>query len=194
VLAEEEADALDYAGLWLSQEHESDAAVESGLDEWMAFYAREGIESIGAGSVTMRRVRERPAWVEVREAPPRRGPAGESIRALFEARDRLLGLPDDAALLELRLRPAPGLELLERRRPGGGSWRSASHELRLRRGYAFAARVDPVAAAIAGRLDGKATLREAAGAVAERAGWPLESLLPGLPGLARKLMSLGLIQ
>jgi SAM-dependent methyltransferase len=194
ILEEERAGAFDYASLWLSQEHESADEVERGLEQWLDFYEREGVESIGAGLVVMRRVEGRQPWIEVREGPFRRGPAGASISGLLEARDRLARVSDDASLPEQRLRAAPELELRERRRPGEGGWRTESCELRLGRGYAFAARVDPVAAAIVGQLDGERTLREAAGAVAERFGLEPDALLPGLPGLARQLLGLGLLR
>jgi hypothetical protein len=156
VLSDKSADALDYATLWLLQEQASEAGVAEHLEEQLTFYAREEIEGVGAGMLVLRRVEGRTPWVEIRETPAHSGPGGESLAGLFEARDRLLGVPEPEGLLDLRLSPAPDLELLERRSPAGGRWAAPAGELRLARGYAFAARVDPVAAAIAGRSTARA--------------------------------------
>jgi hypothetical protein len=194
VLASEAMDTVDYASLWLRQQHETDDAVGRAIEEWLGFYERAGIESLGEGLVVQHRVTDRPPWIEIRDAPATRGAAGESIAGLLKARDRLARLPDAVALLDLALRPAPDLERHDRRRPSAEGWGSAKSELRLASGYAFAARVDPVAAALVGRLDGTRTVREAAAVVAGSVGIPLESLLPGLPELVRKLMQLGLLR
>lgn len=184
--------ALDYACLWLVQQHEDEQEYARELEQWLAFYEREGIEAVGDGLVLLRRSSASAPGLEIRPAPVLHGLAGDSLEALLAGRE--LAAKDDEELLGLRLRPTPGAELGERRRPGGPEgWGPATTDLRLTRGFAFAARLDPVGAALLGFLDGTRSLREAAETFAASAGLDVEPLLPGLPDLARRLLRLGLL-
>lgn len=194
VLKSRAFDVLSYACLWLGQQHGDEPAYARELDEWLAFYEGEGIEAIGDGLVVLRRADGRTPWTEIRQAPLARGPAGESVDAVLQARDLLARTPADEDVLGLRLRLTESVELWERRRPAGSGWERATGDLRLTRGYAFAARLDPVGAALVGFLDGRRSLREAAAAFAAAAGLEVEPLLPGLPDLARRLLRLGLLR
>lgn len=183
--------ALDYACLWLGQQHDDEPAYARELEQWLAFYEREGIEAVGDGLVLLRRSGASAPGLEVRPAPVLHGPAGDSLEALLAGRDA--AQRGDQELLGLALRLAPGVELSERRRPGTAGWERAAGDLRQTRGFAFAARLDPLGAALAGFLDGTRSLRQAAEALATSAGLEVEPLLPGLPDLARRLLRLGLL-
>lgn len=193
VLRSRDFDVLSYASLWLGQQHEDEQAYARELDEWLAFYEREGIEAVADGLVVLRRADGRAPWTEVRPAPLAHGPAGESIDAVLAARDLLARAPDDATVLGLRLRITGGAQLRERQRPAGSGWERVTGDLGLTRGYAFAARLDPVGAALLGWFDGARTVREAAAAFAVSAGLSLDELLPSLPDLVRRLLHLGLL-
>jgi hypothetical protein len=66
-------------------------------------------------------------------------------------------------------------------------------ELRLTRGLRFSARVDPVAAALVGLLDGRRTVREAVSLFADRHRVPPELFLEDLPRAVGQLLHLGLL-
>ena len=194
LLAAPSVEPVTYAALWLRQQQLEEADFERELDEWLAHYRREEIESIGMGLLMLRAAGRRAPWFEMREAPPVSGPAGESIAGTLDARDAVARARDERELLDLVLEPAPGLERRVRHRPGGDGWERVSEEIRLGAGYCFAARLDPLGAALLGHFDGRRHVVDAADAFARSAGIPLEPLLAGLPELVRRLTWLGLLR
>ncbi len=96
-------------------------------------------------------------------------------------------------MLDARLRPSPDLEQVTREHPTGEGWEDESVELRLTRGLRFSARVDPVAAALVGLLDGRRTVREAVALFAGRHRLPEEAFLEDLPRAVGRLLHLGLL-
>jgi len=193
VLTSDRLDAVTYAGIWLRQQHDDEDALGREFEQWMAFYERQDIEAVGGGLVLMRKTAGRVPWFEVRTMPPAFGPCGESIARTLDARDFLARVPHDAALLDARLRLSPDAVATATQRATGNGWETSASELRLSRGLAFAARVDPVGAELAGYLDGERTVREAAAAFAAANAIPVEPLLPQLPQLIRQLAKLGLL-
>lgn len=193
VLRIDSFEAAAYAGVWLRQEHDDDAALAAEFDRWMAFYEREGIEAVSGGLVVMRPAVGRAPWFEVRDLPPGSGPCGESLARVLDARDFARRATGDRALLDAILMLAPDLAAVESRRATGEGWEAQKVDLCAQRGLGFAARLDPVGAAIVGFLDGRRTLREAAGAFARAHGIDPEMLHAGLPALIRPLLELGLV-
>lgn len=193
VLATGCLDAVNYAGIWLRQQHDDADVLGPEFEQWMAFYEHQGIEAVGGGVVIMRKAAGRTPWFEIRDMPPASGPCGESIARTLDARDFLARVPDDAALLDARLCLSPDVLATETRRSSGNGWKRDASELRLARGLAFAARIDPVGTALVGYLDGNRTVREAAGVFAAANAIPVEPLLPQLPQLIRQLTELGLV-
>lgn len=193
VLRQESLVAASYAAVWLAQEfHDKQIPFES-FRAWMTHLEAMGVESVGAGLVVMRPARGRAPWLDIRDAPPIAGSAGESIARTFSARDLLARLQSNEKLLRARLEPSPDLEQRERERSTGEGWESVALELRLTRGLCFAARADPVAAALVGLLDGRRTLGEAVDVFAGRHGVPPEMFLEDLPSAIRRLLELGLL-
>jgi len=84
------------------------------------------------------------------------GPCGESIARTLDARDFLARVPHDTALLEARLRLSPAVVAITPRCSSGNGWQGDASELRLTRGFAFAARVDLVGAELAAILTANA--------------------------------------
>lgn len=191
VLREHSFDALTYAGLWLGQQY-PEGIPDAILAEWLAYLADQGIDAVGGGLVVLRQVSGRAPWQELRELPALQAPAGESIARTCEARDRVLRLASDDALLAARWRPAPQLECRVTRRAGADGWQLAESRLSLAAGLQFAAQADPVATGILGRLDGRRSLREAAAAFADEHELSLGHFLPTLPAAFRALAWLGL--
>lgn len=194
VLARTALEPLRYAAAWLSQQRLEEAALARALDDWLAFYDQEGIETIGQGLVVVHRADGREPWCELREAPPQLGAAGESIAGVLEARDRLARAGDLDALPGMVLAPAAGLERRTRQRPGTDGWQGVADELRLREGFTFAARLDPVAMGLFGFMDGRRSAEAATRAFAASEGIAAEPLLAGLPELVARLMWLGLLR
>ena len=193
VLRIDSFEAAAYAGVWLRQEHDDDAALAAEFDRWMAFYEREGIEAVSGGLVVMRPAVGRAPWFEVRDLPPGSGPCGESLARVLDARDFARRATGDRALLDAILMLAPDVAAVESRRATGEGWEAQKVDLCAQRGLGFAARLDPVGAALVGFLDGRRTLREAAGAFARAHGIDPEMLHAGLPALIRPLLELGLV-
>lgn len=182
-----------YAAAWLGQEFHGERIPADAFAAWMEHLEALGIESVGAGLVVMRPVRGREPWLELRDAPPARGAAGDSVARTLAARDLRAGLRPGEEVLEVRLRPAPDVEQLVRERATGEGWERVDLELRLTRGLLFSARVDPVAAALVGLLDGTRTVREAVAIFAERHRLPPERFLEDLPRAIGNLLDLGLL-
>lgn len=184
--------AEDYAMVWLTQEFGGQEVSAECFANWTGHLEKLGIESVGLGLIVMRPAHGRKPWLEVRDAPPIAGKAGESIARAMAARAMAAGNSDDE-LLDAQLRPSPDLEQRGRHRPNGEGWEGVTAELRLCRGLAFSARVDPVATALIGLLDGKRTLREALNLFAGNRHVPSEMFLEHLPAAIRRLLELGLV-
>jgi SAM-dependent methyltransferase len=186
--------APDYAAVWLSQEPGDGQIAAGRFAEWMTHLDSLGIESVGTGLVVMRPARGHRPWREIRDAPPiAAGAAGNSIARTLAARDLAAGLRSQEEMLDVRLCPSPDIEQLARENPTGEGWDRVGLELRLTRGLRFSARVDPVAAALIGLLDGRRTVREAVSVFAERHRLPEEAFLEDLPRALGHLLHLGLL-
>jgi methylase of polypeptide subunit release factors len=184
----------DYAMRWLIQEHGGTDVPEDALAAWLGHLAGLGVGSVGGGLLVLRPAprRRAPALV-IRDAPPLAPPLGASLARWLAAQALLADLENDEQILDLRLLPSPDLERTFRARPTGEGWTPVEPELRLRSGLRFGARVDPVAAELIGRLDGRRTPREAIGELAAAAGAPAQAFLPSLPAALRRLIALGLL-
>jgi SAM-dependent methyltransferase len=193
VLRQESLDAATYAMVWLTQEFPEQQIPPDSFRGWVTHLESMGVESVGAGLLVMRPVRSRAPWLEIRDSPPISEGAGESIARTFAARDLAARLGSNEELLRARLRPSPDLEQRQRERATGEGWEHVARELRLVRGLCFAARVDPVAAALVGLLDGRRTLGDAVDLFAESQGVPPEMFLEDLPRAIRPLLDLGLL-
>lgn len=183
-----------YASVWLSQEFHGRAIPGDVYAQWMLHLEGLGAGRVGSGLVVMRPAAGRRPWLEMRDAPPSRGPAGASIARVFAARDCLARLEADAAVLDLPLRPIAGLQQRATRQHGNDGWGKVSSELRAGDGFTFGARVDPVLAELVTRLDGRRSLRQLTQDWAEENGLTAVSFLPHLPAAVRQLLLLGLLE
>lgn len=192
VLRESSLDTLSYASVWLGQQY-PEGIPGTVLDDWMDYFAREGIASVGGGLIVLRSVAGRTPWHEFRDMPPLAHPVGEAIARTCEARDRALRMTTDDELLAARWRPSPDLEYRAAQRPDGNGWTVAESRLTLRAGLQFAMQADPIAAEIVGRLDGRRSLHEAVLAFASNHNVSADDFLPNLPAAFRALIWLGLV-
>ncbi len=185
--------APDYAAVWLAQEA-GEPLPPADFGRWMEHLESLGVASVGSGLVVMRPARGRRPWQEIRDSPPiTPGAAGDSIARTLASRDLAARVRSGTGMLDARLRPSPDLEQVTREHPTGEGWDDAGLELRLTRGLRFSARVDPVAAALVGLLDGRRTVREAVALFAGRHRVPEEAFLEDLPRAVGRLLHLGLL-
>jgi SAM-dependent methyltransferase len=183
-----------YAGVWLGQEHADSAARSAEFGTWMDYYDRQGIEAVSGGMVVMRRIEGRPPRLEIRPLPTMSGDCGGTVVRIIDAWDRIARLPDHRAWLALR----PGLvaeaEGMVRHHATATDWLERQHEIRLCRGLAFSASLDPVGFALAARFDGRRTVEAAVRAFAGEHGLPVDPLLAGAPDLVRELLERGILE
>ncbi len=89
---------MRYASRWNEPLRRKPDEYARAVGRWLDYYEREGIVAIGIGAVVLRG-RGEPGRVLGFSAPaPAQGSAGEHVVRLFEAADRLVGLPDEAVL------------------------------------------------------------------------------------------------
>ena len=151
-------DVATYADRWI---RETEGVRDGKLfRRWMDYYEEQGIEEISAGLITMRR-RDGDNWFYYEhDAPPMRGPAGDSILLGFAQLDFLQGAPRDEDLLTARLVRSPDLRLHQECEPGERGWQVVDARLQLTRGLAYSCVVDPLVAGLVAACDGTRTLGE----------------------------------
>jgi len=115
------------------------------VDDWLAYYAREQIEAISAGLITLRRRSAAANWFRMDDAPEQMfGPATR----------------DDERLLALRLRPSPRLRVQDLCRRTGEARPTHECTLRLDWGLAYSEAVDPDMAHLVTECDGQRRLAD----------------------------------
>ena len=107
---------LAYAAVWCAPHHAGDPVeVREAVDRWRASFAAAGIETISGAVVLLRRRPGPRHWrraISLADVPEG---LGDRLPAIVAANDRLAAGEDP---LGARLRPAPGLDVERRRRPG----------------------------------------------------------------------------
>jgi hypothetical protein len=152
-------DPIETATVWNRDVIDRPEAYADAIDRWLAYYAELGIEQVGYACLVLRkRADGRDGWFETQQLPRAAlRPAGEHVRMLFGARDRL----DRESLLDQRLRVVDDAVVTQESRFADGRWRSESLALRLERGLPFSAELDPTTSRLVRELDGSKTLGEA---------------------------------
>jgi methylase of polypeptide subunit release factors len=167
------------------------------LDRWLAYYERIGASAIGYGAVVLRRRAGGSNWVQALTMT-RAGAAGEHVLRLIEAQDVLDNLSSPDEVLDERLVLAPLHTLVQRYESQRGAWALVKAELALDDGIGFQGSVDAPTVRLLPLLDGRRTVRDALGRVAEEAGMgdPPEHraafIAAGIPMVTR-LLSLGFL-
>jgi methylase of polypeptide subunit release factors len=181
---------LEYAVGWnASDPDERDGAV----DRWLAYYEELGIESLAYGALTLRR-REGQNWTQAEEvAFDRLDPAGEHVERLLRTHGYLAGIGDERELLDgvFALAGRQRLDQTLRPRPDGfaveGAW------LALEDGLGFRAEVDGVAVELVARANGRRTLRQVAGEIANSLGIEPARAEEAVLPVARRMLELGFL-
>jgi hypothetical protein len=142
---------LQYAAMWTGD-----------VDRWLAYYSATGIEWISTGAVILRRKPGGGRAVAFQATGAPRENAGEQLLRIFAAHDDLAenGGKNDGWLLAGRFR------LADHRLQQEASYRDGSYTIELTgvsiSGSPLNARVEPEAVHAIARLDGSATVAEAA--------------------------------
>ena len=186
-------DADAYASQWLGQEYQDAPIPQEVHRTWVENLRGRGVSSVGGGLLALRPARRPEPHRHFRDAPPVVAPSGAMLGRWLDGQELLLGLEEEGRLLDTPLAPSPDLERRDVGKPTGDGWESGPTELRLTRGFTFGARVDPVAAAVVGLLDGTRTPRAALERFAAQHGVSTGLFLADLPAALRHLVDLGLL-
>lgn len=195
VLRSETREAADYAATWIREtEGESPAHVAQLYEEWMAYYEQGQIEAMSAGLITMRRRSSSPSWFRADDAPAKMlGPCGDNVVRLFEAQDFLETARDDRVLLEARLCISPDVRWEQHCMPSAQGWQITTSHVCLGRGLAYTGDMDPYAAHLVVRCDGKRPLRDILSDFATTVGSTMENFTPACLGVVRRLIAYGFL-
>ena len=164
------------------------------LDEWLAYYARLGIEAIAYGAVILRRRGGAKNWTRVDPLPAGRlQPASDHIQRVFAAEDHLQAVVDDSALLDQRFRVPDTVRIT---RTAGVAGPIGDPVLSLGEGLGFQVEIDDNLVQILQRL-GTGRLREVLAAAATAggiAGMDRSKFVSAGATLARRLYGMGFLE
>jgi len=195
VLRSESLDAETYALTWIRHTEKSGTGQFSvQFEKWMAYYEAQGIVSMGAGVITMRRNSGSTNWFRADEAPERMlGPCGEHIVRGFASRDFLQTVKDDAMLLETKLSISPDVRLERKARPADKGWADEMMQLRLAQGLSFSGNIDPYMANLIVKCDGTRPLGDLLDEMAKALAADTDSLAPAFCTIIRDLVGRGFL-
>jgi hypothetical protein len=126
VMRSESLTPAAYASKWIRHTEFNDEETEFSqrFHQWLDYYDRLGIESFGAGLITMRRSEHGANWFHADESPDRMlGPCGDYLARGFELRDFLETVKDGRALLGCRLQYSPDMRLEQQFSPSAQGWK-----------------------------------------------------------------------
>ena len=196
VMRSESLTAATYASTWIKHTEFFDQATKFAerFQKWMAYYERLGIESVGAGLITMRKAEGKANWFSADESPKKMlGPCGESIARGFELRDFLETVRDDNTLLNSRLRHSPDIRLEQQFEPAEQGWKATASFISLSKGFAYKGNSDPLIANLLIKCDGQKPLNDLIPDMAASLGADPEQIAPTLCQLIRKLIEQGFL-
>lgn len=194
VLRSDTLDAGAYAAKWIRHtERDTPQRLADRFRQWTEYYVHAGIEAVSGGLITLRR-RQGRNWFRADDAPAKMlGPAGQAVAAGFALWDFLEQHPDDDSLCRVALERSPDCRLTQTLVPCDEGWRLEQMELSLQRGLAYSGTVDPYLAHLAARCDGKRTVGELLGELAQATGQDLATLAPACLGIVRRLIVQGFL-
>jgi len=196
VMRSETRDAATYASTWIQHtEHQQPERFVERFHEWMAYYERHGIDSVGAGLITMRRRSGSGHWFRADDAPEKMiGPCGGDIQRAFAARDWFQKTENRARWLASAFRLNPDIRLEQTFRPSQDAWEEIEVRLRRTSGLAHSIRVDIAAANLLARCNGSRPLGELASALAASLEVDPDSLIEPVLTLVESLVESGFLE
>jgi hypothetical protein len=186
-------DASTYAMTWIRQTEANFLARPVEIyDAWMNYYAREGIEAVTYGLITLRRSGRRSNRVRFIKVPTgASAPGGQHILRLFALHDFLDDTSDDD-LLEHRFRLAPELRLEQHSTVEDGVFAAPTTWLHLMVGAAaYTMQVDAMVTRLVTACRGERALRELLGELAAELHVEPGQLFPGGLTAVRYLVEKG---
>lgn len=139
------SDAAAYATNWL-ENTASEASRAAAFDDWIDYYAQEGIEAVSLGLLVLRRSERETPWFCVDEGPEGMvPPCGKAVRDRFAREDALRALPSNPedGFLDLPLQASPDMHLETTFAPDAEGWTMERTLLRLKRGLTYVETVSP---------------------------------------------------
>ncbi len=198
VLRSETTGADVYATTWIKHTELADPQhFERRLDQWLAYYAQQGIEQISAGVVILRkRTGATPNWFETQDTPKTMlGPCGDDVIRRFEARDFLDTVTDDAALLASVLRIDPDTRLTHHCKPADDDgWAIVDMQLSRSNGFVYHDKLDTVMAHFLGQCTGQQPLSRLIEATAGGLNQPPEEFAKQVLPIIRQLIRRGVLE
>lgn len=151
-----------YASVWIRHTERSEVErYPERFEKWMAYYEGRGIESIGLGMITMRRLSSHQNWFRADESPENMlGPCGDAILQAFGLRDFLETVKEDAELLQTPLRLSPDVRLEQQSQPSMEGWKEVEARIHLAKGLAYIGNVDPYVSKLIVGCNGERPLKE----------------------------------
>jgi methylase of polypeptide subunit release factors len=186
---------LSIAAQWNRDVRPDATAYAEAIDRWVEYFAKEGIREIAFGCIIVRRrvASGVPHWIRTTQMPARHlERAGEQLERMFAVHDYLVGLADERALLDERLRVADDVAVEQQLRLGEQGWQLRAAEMSITRGMRYTAELDDVTTALVLRLDGTRTVREALPAPDNR--HTREALDEMGTRVARQMLEVGFLQ
>ncbi|MBI5556316.1 MAG: methyltransferase [Deltaproteobacteria bacterium] len=196
VMRSESLSAAAYASKWIRHTELDDRDMDfpHRFHHWMAYYEKLGIESFGAGLITMRKADKQKNWFRADESPANMlGQCGASVEQGFLLRDFLETVGDDDALLNTSLRHSPDLRLEQQFEPSGQGWKVKSSLIHLTKGLAYKGNSDTVIANLMIHCDGRKKLRNLVKDMAAAMGTSAPQVTPFACQLIRKLIEQGFL-
>lgn len=195
VLRSETRDVATYASTWLRNTEKQDRPhLSERFDEWMAYYDRQGIETIGAGLIMFRKREAGSHWFSAEDAPDKMlGDVGGHVPLGFSLRDFLHNTPADRELLNTRLRYSPDVRLERISAPADDGWSDQSFRLFMARGLAYSGTIDAAMANVVVRCNGTRTLNDLLSETAAALEQPVEAIAKGFCDIIRILVRNGVL-
>jgi len=194
VMESETRNAAVYAKTWLaSTEDTTLETFASEFTRWMEHYEHLGIEQVSAGAIMLRKRSASSNFVEFHHSPPRMsGAAGDDVAQWFEARV-FLNSTNDAALLDSAFDVSSSVRMRQDFHRADGRWSPTNGELFKSHGLAYSAAMDNYFAGLLARCDGRATIGELAGGLAQAIGRSQDEVIPHLLPIIRDLIGKGFL-
>jgi hypothetical protein len=196
IMRSESRDAATYASTWIQHtERDLPERLVERFDQWMCYYENEGIESVGAGLITMRRRAGGHHWFRAEEAPEKMlGSCGRDILRAFAARDWMERRAGEGGWLTSSLRLNPDVRLEQTFHPGRDGWEAGEMCLSRTSGLAYKVRTDAPVANLLAQCDGTRPLGELASAMASSLAVDPDSLAAPVCTLAQGFVECGILE
>lgn len=196
IMRSESLGAAEYAAKWIrhTERHDREAAFAERFRQWMAYYEKLGIASIGSGLITLRKTESGANWFRADESPEKmQGPCGSGVARGFALMDFLQTVAKDEKLLETRLHYAPDLRLEQQYEPTPEGWKTTASVIRLAEGLTYRGNADPLIANLIVHCNGEKPLKDLVPSMAGALGTEPGQIAPTVCQIIRKLIEQGFL-